>query len=288
MKPLAYEERSGEFTLIPACCLHFPEGEISLIEKFVKRVESDPKARVILLGDSMDQERTHRRKHRKSYVDDESSMSTDDRHNRRDVEELAHILNPISDRIWGVLQGNHYYQYSSGVTSDQYLCQLLEVPYCGPVGLFRIAVGGGGKGGANSSRNLKIWCHHSGGSMGGRTLGGSVNALLRQENSWDVDMYLIGHDHRRVCWRESTMGLTDQGPPKILERTRVFARVGAFLKTYKHETCIPKKSVHIPGYGENAAYRPSDLGWVEIGVKLKKPHRDPSRFGFDLRVPDVQ
>jgi len=73
LRPLAYEEPKP-FTLIPACCLHFPEGEISLIEKFVKRVKDDPTARVILLGDSMDQERTHRRKHRKSYVDDGGTL----------------------------------------------------------------------------------------------------------------------------------------------------------------------------------------------------------------------
>lgn len=283
MKPLHYDVGS-DITLIPGCCFHYPEGEVGLLEKFVQRVQQLPEARVILLGDMMDQERTHRRKHRKTYVDDESSMSTDDRHNRRDVEELAHILTPIADRIWGVLQGNHYYEYSSGETSDQYLCQLLDVPYCGPVGVFRIAMSSPG----GSSKNLKIWTHHSGGTMGGRTLGGSVNALLRQENSWDADVYLIGHDHRRIAWRESQLGITDRGEPKVIERTKVFARVGAMLKTYKHEECIPRKSKHIPGYGEVAAYRPADLGWVEIGVRLKRFNRDPSRFAFDLRVPDCQ
>ena len=284
MKPLSYAV-AGEFTLIPACCLHYPEGEVGLIKKFVDRVKSDPSVRVILMGDMLDQDRTHRRKYRRGYVEDENSVAShDDRHNRTDVEALASILQPIREQIWGVLQGNHYYQYTSGVTSDQYLCELLDVPYCGPVGVFRIAVSVSG----GSSRNLKIWCHHSGGSTGGRTLGGSVNALLRQENSWDMDIFLIGHDHRRICWRESTLGLSDRGEPTVFERTKVFARVGAFLKTYKHESCIPTKALHTPGYGEKAAYRPADLGWVEIGVKLKRSHGEPTRFAYDLLVPDCQ
>jgi hypothetical protein len=283
MRPLAYE-MEGDFTLIPGCCLHYPEGEKGLIQKFVARVAGDPWCRVILMGDMIDQDRTHRRKYRRGYVEDENSVAShDDRHNRSDVEALARLLAPIRSQIWGVLQGNHYYQYASGVTSDQYLCELLDVPYCGPVGVFRITVATKG-----DHRNLKIWSHHSGGSTGGRTLGGSVNALLRQENSWDADIFLLGHDHRRICWRESSLTLTEKGDPQVIERTKVFARVGAFLKTYKHEGCIPKKSIHIPGYGEKAAYRPADLGWVEIGVTLKRHHRSPTRFAYDLRVPDCQ
>lgn len=115
-----------------------------------------------------------------------------------------------------------------------------------------------------------------------------MNALLRQENSWDADIYLLGHDHRRIAWRESVLSISDRGEPVVYERTRVFARVGAMLKTYKHEDCIPKKSPHIPGYGEEAAYRPADLGWVEIGVELKRSYNAPTRFAYDLRVPDCQ
>jgi predicted phosphodiesterase len=280
MKPLAYEE-GEDITLIPVSCIHYPVGEKKLLTKLVERVESLPNARVILMGDMLDQDRTTRRKHRKSYVADSNSVeSHDDRHNRKDVEDLASILRPISTQVYGVLQGNHFYEYATGVTSDQYLCELLDIPYCGPVGVFRVTLSRAG-----SKRNLTIWSHHSGGTQGGRTLGGSVNALLRQESSWDADIYLMGHDHRRIAWRESTMALTAQGEPEVVEHTRVFARVGAFLKTYQHETCIPKKAPHFPGYGEHAAYRPADLGWVEIGITLKK---DGSlrRFSYDLRTPE--
>jgi predicted phosphodiesterase len=282
MKPLAYKE-SGPITLIPASCLHYPLGEETLIKSFVKRVKNDKTARVILMGDMLDQDRTTRRKHRKSYVADSNSVySHDDRHNRADVVALAEILEPIRDKVYGVLQGNHYYEYATGVTSDQYLCELLDVPYCGPVGVFRVTMSSRG-----SQKNLVIWSHHSGGTQGGRTLGGSVNALLRQEASWDADIYLMGHDHRRIAWRESTLSLSAGRDPKVVEHTRVFARVGAFLKTYQHEHCIPKKAPHFPGYGEGAAYRPADLGWVEIGVSLKD-HDNIRRFAFDLRTPECQ
>lgn len=281
MKPLAYQEGES-ITLIPASCMHYPIGEKKLINNFVERVKNDPSVRVILMGDAMDQDRTHRRKHRRAYQDDVTSkLSHDDRHNRRDVEDLAEILRPIANRVYGVLQGNHYYEYSTGVTSDQYLCELLDIPYCGPVGVFRVTFNLQG-----SAKNLVIWSHHSGGG-GGRTLGGSVNSILRHENAWDADIYLLGHDHRRIPFRESVMTLTNKGEPHVVERTRVFARVGAFLKTYKHESCISTKEPHFPGYGESAAYRPADLGWVEIGISLKK-HSDLRRFAYDLRTPECQ
>jgi len=280
MKPLAYKIDGPSMTLIPASCLHYPLGEKKLIRDWVTRVKDDPEVRTILMGDMLDQDRTHRRKHRKSYQDDRTSVLThDDRHNRRDVEDLAELLSPIREKVLGVLQGNHYYEYATGVTSDQYLCELLDVPYCGPVGAFRITMRNGG-----SAKNLVIWAHHSGGKGGGTTLGASVNRLLRKESDWDADIYLLGHDHRRVTFRESVLTLTSQGDPKVVERTRIFARVGAFLKTYQHESCIPKDKPHFPGYGEDAAYRASDLGWVELGVRLKK--NDELRFGYDIRVPD--
>jgi predicted phosphodiesterase len=283
MKPLAYKEKAG-ITLIPVSCIHYPVGEEELLSKLVKRVKNDKSARVILMGDALDQDRTTRRKHRKSYVADQNSVySHDDRHNRADVVALAGILEPIRDKVYGVLQGNHYYEYATGVTSDQYLCELLDVPYCGPVGVFRVTFDMNG-----STKHMTIWSHHSGGSPGGRTIGGSVNALLRQESSWDADVYLLGHDHRRIAWRESTLSLSDAGEPKVIEHTRVFARVGAFLKTYQHEHCIPKKAPHFPGYGEYAAYRPADLGWVEIGISLKKKDDNVRRFAFDLRTPECQ
>jgi predicted phosphodiesterase len=281
MKPLAYEEGES-ITLIPVSCIHYPVGEKRLLEALVKRVDSLDNARIILMGDMLDQDRTTRRKHRKSYVADSNSVeSHDDRHNRRDVEDLAAILEPIKTKVYGVLQGNHYYEYATGVTSDQYLCELLGIPYCGPVGVFRVTLSRAG-----SSRNLTIWSHHSGGTSGGRTLGGSVNALLRQENSWDADIYLMGHDHRRIVWRESTMSLTQSGEPIVVEHPKIFARVGAMLKTYDHENCISTTKPHFPSYGEHAAYRPSDLGWVEIEVTLKKKNGNLRRFVYDLRTPE--
>lgn len=285
MKPLAASEAGPEIVLIPASCIHYPVGEVDLLEKFVRRIEGDPLARTILMGDMLDQDRTHRRKHRKAYTEDGSSIPLhDDRHNRADVERLAEILKPIRGKIYGVLQGNHYYQYSTGVTSDQYLCELLDVPYCGPIGFLRLTL----KHGSGSTKNVMVWAHHSGGSLGGRTTSGSISALLRQEPNWDADVYLLGHDHRRTAWTESTLGLTSKGVPRAMERTKVFARVGAFLKTYKHEDCVPKVTPHFPGYGEEKAFRPAGLGWIEITIHLRKAHLEPVRIAYDLRVPDVQ
>lgn len=280
MATLRYRH-DGPITLIPASCLHYPIGDEGLLRKWVKRIRDDESARTILMGDMLDQDRTTHRKHRKAYVADRNSRLADDRHVDRDVDALAEILLPINDKIIGVLEGNHFYEYSTGITSDQKLCDKLGVPFLGAMGLVKLVIGGTGHRSA-----LTIWAHHSGGSSGGRTVGGSVNALARQENAWDADIYLVGHDHRRIAWRETTLRLNDGVTPQVVERPKIFARVGAFLKTHEHSGCVSTKQPYFPHYGETAAYRPSDLGWVEIGIKLVKPAGAPWRVSYDLRTPD--
>lgn len=287
----------GGVTLIPASCLHYPVGDERLIRAWVSRIQKDPSARTILMGDMLDQDRGHMRKHRGSYLDDNNSRGHDDRHVKRDVEDLAKLLAPIKDKIWGVLSGNHYYEFSSGITSDQLLCELLGVDFMGPLGLFRVTIASAGaKDGIRPpSQTITVWAHHSGGTFGGSTSGGSVNALLRKETSFESDIYLVGHDHRRIAWAETTVRLDDQDPPRIRERRKVFARVGAFLKGLSHEGCVTKsralKGADAPTYAEEKAYRPTDLGWVEIGVSVNRkasPDRKALlyRVEYDIRTPN--
>lgn len=272
----------GPLTLIPASCIHYPVGDADLLKEWVKRIKQDPTARTILMGDLIDQDRTTHRKHRKSYVADRNSRLHDDRHMDRELKGIIEILRPIRGKILGMLEGNHFYEYATGISSDQKVCEALEVPFLGALGAIKLVML---RKGSNSRKSLTVFAHHSGGTAGGRTTGGSVNALLRQENAWDADVYLLGHDHRRIAWREATLALNDAPVPAVVERTKVFARVGAFLKGHDHEGCVSTKSPYFPSYAEAAAYRPTDLGWIEIKMDLRHSRVAGERIVYDITTP---
>lgn len=222
----------------------------------------------ILMGDTCDSARTHYRTHLKSYTQDENSQIQLDEWHRREVAELAKLLEPIRDRIAGAILGNHYWEYSDGTNSEQYLCQILKIPYLGPTGIVRVEYSGA-RGDVMAMQ--VVYAHHNGGSNGGRTEGGDANALTRSEGSFEADIYVLSHTHKRRAFKMPVLTLTNKGVPRVRERTRVFIRSGAFLKGYAEDHPSAERP-HFPSYAEKAAYRPTDLGWVECRTHWRSKH----------------
>lgn len=279
MRPLAVKVPHRECIIAPACCLHWPIGEQSLIREWVDAIRSRPNAYTILMGDSLDQARSHYRKHLKSYTDDENSQEAYDGYVREEVRKLAAILEPIKSRIWGAIRGNHYHEYMDGTNTEQDLCRLLGIPYMGAVGLLRVTMPVNG----NTHRSIKVLAHHNGGSQGGRTTGGDVAGLTRIEAGWDVDVYLAGHTHRRWGTKEAVLTVTDRKAPRVVERTKVFARCGTFLKGFREDNPSATQR-HAPSYAEDKLLRPTDLGWVEIAVTWRSSHGTEQRAYPDYRL----
>ena len=153
---------------------------------------------------------------------------------------------------------------SDGTNSEQYLCQLLRIPYLGPTGI--VCLDFRDKGGKGRCRLQQvIYAHHQGGSMGGRTTGADVNALERSELVFDADIYTLSHTHRRFGFKLPKLGVTSKGQRRLIERTKVFVRSGAFLKGFGEDNPGTSKP-HIPSYAESKALRPTDLGWVTVGI----------------------
>jgi len=251
-----------EFSIIPAGCLHWPIGERDLLAAWVEELRSTPHAYGILMGDSLDVARTHYRDYARSYRGDDNSQEAFDAYVTEEVGKLADVLRPVASRILGLVQGNHYWEYCDGTNTEQDLCKRLKIKYLGVMGLIQLRCHRS----ATHTQNLTIFAHHSGGTAGGRTTGGDVNALTRQEHAWDADIYLLGHTHRRIAFKEPVMQLSHRStPPKVIERTKVFVRTGAFLKGFK-DTEVPVNRKYAAPYAETRAYRPTDLGWVKIHV----------------------
>jgi hypothetical protein len=271
LQPIAIRINQAGFRLLPAGCLHWPIGDKELLKAWVEELRTTPGAYGILMGDSLDVARTHYRNHIRSYRDDDNSQEALDAYVNEEVQKLAKILRPVAKRIWGVVRGNHMWEYLDGTNSEQALCRTLGIRYLGVMGLIRVTCVAmpASKVSHQSTRSLVVFAHHTGGSAGGRTTGGDVNGLTKQENAWDADIYLLGHTHRRIAFKEPVMTLTRDHEPKIIERNRVFARTGAFLKGFRQDG-VPVNARHTPSYAEEKALRPTDLGWVRIDVKWRR------------------
>lgn len=268
MKPITVNV-GREFTLIPAGCLHWPVGEKDLLKAWVEELRSTPNGYGILMGDSLDIARTHYRDHVRSYRDDDNSQESIDAYVQEEVGKLAKVLEPVASRIMGLVEGNHFWEYSDGTNTEQDLCRRLGIKYLGVMGLIQLRCKV--KAGGGNIRNLTIFAHHTGGTNGGRTTGGDVNALTRQEHTWDADIYLLGHTHKRIAFKEPVLQLchTFSDTPKVVERTRVFVRTGAFLKGFRN-TEVPVNQKYAAPYAERRAYRPTDLGWIRIHVQWRE------------------
>lgn len=281
MRPITFRlPVQGESTFIPAGCLHWPIGEKDLLLQWVETMKTKPNAWTILMGDSFDEARSHYRTHIRSYRQDENSQLQLDEWQRKEVVELAKILEPIKKQIAGVILGNHYWEYNDGTNSEQYLCQILGIPYLGPAGLIRVEY-------SDTRGDIRatqvVFAHHAGGSRGSRTLGGDVNSLTKMEQTVIADIYVLSHTHRRYGFKESKLAVSTKGAPRLRERTTVLVRSGAFLKGYKEDTPTVN-APHFPSYAEKEAYRPTDLGWVEVTTSWVCKHNYQGGGRGDKRV----
>ena len=282
MKCLHVDVPYNDWTLIPLCCIHYPIGEKDLLKGWVDRLRSDPKARGVLLGDSMDEYRTHYRRALRAYTDDENSQEAQFEYHRDQIRKLAKILRPVSKQIFGVIRGNHYVEFRDGTNSEQYLCQLLGLSYLGAMAFLRVSMKTRENSGDynNSKKVVKMLLHHTGGSGAAKTAGGDVNALEKLKKEYEVDLIIAGHTHRRGVTPISTLTVTDRGEPEVIEKPILLVRSGGLLKGFKQDDPSVDRA-HIPSYAECKCLGPLDLGWVEINITTKREgKRQVNRLKF--------
>lgn len=166
------------------------------------------------------------------------------------IETFAHELEFMRGRLIGLLNGNHYFDFQSGINSDQKLCEKLGCKFLGVSSFVRLAIDTHG-----SHSAFDIWAHH--GAGGSRLIGGSINRVDQMREHAEADCYVMGHDHRRaavpanprMCLKNSN------GKLSLQERQQWLVRSGSFLKSYEDGRA---------SYNVDAARGPCSLGHVEI------------------------
>lgn len=265
MRPIAVSRPFGTNTFMPAGCLHYPIGEQDMLMEWVDALARARNGFGLLMGDSLDIARSTYRKHIKGYTEDQNSRMALDEYVKADVAGLAKILRPVKSKLIGAILGNHYWEFSDGTNTEQYLCQLLGIPYLGPLAMIRLDFR---EPDGRLRKHLTLFGHHSGGIKSSRATSSDINSMEKQRAGFDADIVCVSHTHRKHGVKHSLIRLASKGHPAVLERPVVLIRSGAFLKGFKEEGVLPTEMPHYPSYAEDAAYAPTELGWVTLKIDM--------------------
>ena len=163
-------------------------------------IEKDPLAKVLFQGDVLDSNRPSTREIKKmAYHDRPEEYEQEDRRNEVWIEQeiLPRLRRIIKspDRCLGMMDGDHYLMMANGLTSTQYICSKLKVPYLGDgqaILKFHYVYSKNSNG---ARANIIIHAQH--GIGGGGRSGTGVNKLEDTANAWDgVDIFVRGHSHK--------------------------------------------------------------------------------------------
>lgn len=188
------------------------------------------------------------------------------------LERMQEILEPTKGRWLGLVQGHHYWQYSSGATSDTKLAEFLGCPFLGDSAIVNLSFKREREDGhAPRTASLNIWLAHGTGS--GQMQSAPLAKMERLAASWeDIDIFLMGHQHKlgvTTLDRNRPIFGPRGGKPRLQHRTIRLIATGSFLRGYmvgskKHEraqgTYVEKRLLPPTALGGAVIYaRPVDL-----------------------------
>jgi len=188
----------------------------------------------------------------------------------RDLGKLGKVLKnktyelfkPIKHKCLGLAYGNHedsYQKWNEQQDLHSSLCVDLDVPNLTYSALFdvvfirsgeepRILDAGDHSNHVGRRTGYRIYVHHGAGAA--TTPGGKLTRLTQFMESFDADIYFIGHVHGQQGLKIPRLG-ADDTCMRIIEKERLGMIAGSYLKTYKQGTV---------SYGEKKGYRPAHLG----------------------------
>lgn len=242
----------------------------------------DKGAYFIGMGDYIDfMSPSNRARFQNAGLYDTTIKSVDDKA-RSLIEDLwLKVLKPSRGRWLGLLEGHHFHQYRDGTTTDQELAGLLDAPFLGSSAFVRLVL----RMSKTRQAPVTIWCHH--GVGGGGMLGAPLNKLEKLLTSWEADIYLMGHHHKKVAGPidriEPAWGGGRRGEASLVHRTKIIACTGSFLKGYAANDADGK--VPRGGYVEQKMLNPVALGGILVTIRPRWANtNDGSGWIPDLTV----
>ena len=218
----------------PMSDLHIGDSQCDyrLVLERIEYIKNTPNAYCILDGDLMDTAIA-------------SSIGDTYAANLSPMEQLKHcvkIFEPIKDKILAVLPGNHENRLykTDGVDITDIMSSQLGIPerYSPTTAFLFIRFGESKK--RHRPYLYTIYVTH--GSGGGRREGGKVNRLADLASIVDADIYIHGHTHLPLIFRESFFRVSGANSSVALT-DKLFINTAAAL--------------NYGGYGDKAGFKPA-------------------------------
>ena len=205
------------------------------------------------------------------------------------IDQLAHMrvrelyekaLAPSKGRWLGLLEGHHFHQYKTGITSDMELAEMLGTVHLGTSAYVRLYFQQAKRDGGRAD-NVLIWAHHGHGSA--QTPGAVLNKLQRVSARWEGDIFIMGHAHTKESTVIDRVIPIWNEPHRLAHRTVVLACTGGFLKGYvehSRDGLVPRGT-----YVEQGMMPPVALGGMLFKIT---PRWHQGKFHRRVWLPDIR
>lgn len=239
-----------------------------LFAEIIQRVKKEQDTYLCLPGDLGDPDRPSTRSRRKITFADRPEVLS-----HEDMKDLAYIdkylipkFAPIADKVIAMLDGDHFIRFNTGMTSTQYICERLKIPYIGErVGAVRLQFLADDNGKNRCAYDILM--RHGVGGTG--SAGNSVNALIKQNTNFEgFDCYVGGHNHKLDIHAEQVMAANFERK-RWQGRTVLYCRAGSCLSSVRRG---------VNTYAEKSEYNPLPTGYIEHKIITGRTHSDPFRI----------
>jgi hypothetical protein len=177
----------------------------------------------------------------------------------KNVMRLSKEIEFMNGSLIGLIEGNHYGVYPTGITTTQKMCDILKCKYLGASSFVRLTFKYGTR-----ETSIDIFAHHGKGAA--RLVGGSLNRIQQMGEAAQADIYLMGHDHKKSVGTSSKLFLGGgNGKLEVKHKKQLYVRTGSFLKGYEDG---------VPSYIVDGAMNPTDLGVVKIEMTPRAGDND--------------
>jgi predicted phosphodiesterase len=172
------------------------------------------------------------------------------------IDKFSDEISFMKGRLIGLLNGNHYFEFQSGINGDQKLADKLDCKYLGVCALIRLSLVSYGR-----TQTLDIFAHHGMGAS--RLIGGSINRVAQMFEGVEADIAIMGHDHKRGAMPTTPRLFLHcdhkTGALKVKQRESWAIRSGSYLASFRAGES---------NYNVDACRMPSSLGHVEVLITL--------------------
>ena len=218
-----------------------PHANEQELMKQIRYVEDTPNCYAIINGDIMNN--AIKSSKSDSYLEVLSPMEQ--------IVKAVMILKPIANKVLAITQGNHERRTAkeSGVDLMRVIAMELGIADKYSDGMAYLFVRFGMQGSHHHFKKVPYGILVTHGNGGGKTVGAKANRLADLVSIADADLYLYGHTHQNMAFKEGFMRV-NWGNNSVAMVDRLFVNSGAFLDW--------------GGYAEQNQYRPSVISTPHI------------------------